>query len=753
MTETLEFKISSGLKNIIGKELIVNDLIAIFELVKNSYDAYAKSVKIVFINIKEENRDKGSKILIIDDGQGMSKEDIKNKWLFVGYSEKKELENFNNKRKDYRDKIQEKRIFAGAKGIGRFSCDRLGRELTVYTKKERENNIHRLDLNWNKFEEDQEREFQTIDVNYSNVDTVPIEYFPVGDFTNGTIIEMSSLNDVWDKKKLLQLKKYLQRLINPSNTGKVPEIEVSLIAPEFEKEDKESTKGDFDIVNGIVRNIVFEKLGIQTTEIECSIDAKSEKIITSLNDKGTYIFRLEEKNEFPLLSNIGIKLFYLNPDAKRTFTKLMGIQPVRYGSIFLYKNRFRIHPYGDEGDDWLELEKRKTQGYARFLSNRELMGRIEIIGIQPDFKEVSSRDGGVIKNQNFSQLTDFFMKKALRRLEKYVVEALEWDAKPKDPDEIKRDSLNLINEIVGQVKDPDKKIDYNPELLQIFQKKQIEKIPQLIENIAATSSYIANPEAKQNATRQIKSLKTAFEKYELVQREKERELEVTQKKSLFLEKAVSTDKEILINLNHSIKITTFVIEKLIKELNEQIKNKKDINEIVSLIDEINLENQKIRILSSYVSFANFDTKVESITKDIVLYIRDYIEKIAARGKDIQIEVINSNLEFVKKFKPLELSIILDNLFDNSRKAGATRIKVLFKKDNEKLHVYISDNGNGMEETAKKFIFKRGFTLTDGSGIGLYHVRKLLESIHGQIRFVDNSVEGLENGACFEMIFE
>ena len=80
----LDFKISSGLKNIIGKELITNDLIAIFELVKNSYDANASSVKIVFQNIKKENKEKGSKVLIIDDGEGMSYDDIVNKFLFVG---------------------------------------------------------------------------------------------------------------------------------------------------------------------------------------------------------------------------------------------------------------------------------------------------------------------------------------------------------------------------------------------------------------------------------------------------------------------------------------------------------------------------------------------------------------------------------------------------------------------------------------------------------------------------------------------
>ena len=136
----LNFKISAGLKNIIGKELITNDLIAIFELVKNSYDANAKSVKIVFQDIKK-NQNK-ARILIIDNGSGMSHADLINKFLFVGYSEKKE---HLDKSGDYRSKLQRKRYFAGAKGIGRFSCDRLGSELILYTKKKDDKNQFIID--------------------------------------------------------------------------------------------------------------------------------------------------------------------------------------------------------------------------------------------------------------------------------------------------------------------------------------------------------------------------------------------------------------------------------------------------------------------------------------------------------------------------------------------------------------------------------------------------------------------------------
>lgn len=114
MKEKINFRISTGLKSIIGRDLITDKFIAIFEIVKNAYDAMANNVSIKF-----EISDNKNEIIIQDDGEGMSEYDMKYKWLFVAYSEKK----INNQRSNsYVNKI--KRVSTGAKGIGRFSCDR-----------------------------------------------------------------------------------------------------------------------------------------------------------------------------------------------------------------------------------------------------------------------------------------------------------------------------------------------------------------------------------------------------------------------------------------------------------------------------------------------------------------------------------------------------------------------------------------------------------------------------------------------------
>lgn len=85
--DELKFKVSSGLKNILGRDLITSDNIAILELVKNSYDAHATKVDITF---------KADSITIADNGKGMSLSDIQQKWLFVGYSAKKMTQKMYN---------------------------------------------------------------------------------------------------------------------------------------------------------------------------------------------------------------------------------------------------------------------------------------------------------------------------------------------------------------------------------------------------------------------------------------------------------------------------------------------------------------------------------------------------------------------------------------------------------------------------------------------------------------------------------
>ena len=185
MAEQLFFKVNAGIKNIVGKELIHSDNVAIIELVKNSKDADASFCKIFF---NKEIKHEGV-ILILDDGCGMTKDDIVNKWLNVAYSAKKNLKKKNG-------------YFAGNKGVGRFSCDRLGKKLTLYTKSAI-GSCCRLSIDWGDFEN---RDIQ------STMSSIPIlfdelsmeefqkeidQYVKIQNFSKGTLLIITELRSEW----------------------------------------------------------------------------------------------------------------------------------------------------------------------------------------------------------------------------------------------------------------------------------------------------------------------------------------------------------------------------------------------------------------------------------------------------------------------------------------------------------------------------------------------------------------------------
>ena len=253
MSNTENFKISAALKDLIGKELITDEFVAVFELVKNSFDANASKVEVIFENNYEPDN---ARIIIKDSGKGMNYDDLKNKWLFVAYSAKR----LGKENEDYRDKIKTQRVFAGAKGVGRFSCDRLGRFLNMITIKDEPNpKIENLVVNWEDFENADDEEFVNIRVTHNILEENKYQ------INKGTILEISGLRDNWDRLRILKLKKSLAKLINPNQGNDCDNFEIEIIAKdEFtvdkEKGKKGEQKNDLEIVNGLVKNSIFETL-------------------------------------------------------------------------------------------------------------------------------------------------------------------------------------------------------------------------------------------------------------------------------------------------------------------------------------------------------------------------------------------------------------------------------------------------------------------------------------------------------------
>lgn len=285
----MHFRVSSGLKDLIGSELITDNNIAVFELVKNSFDAGAKKVEIKFVNIYGES----PKIIIIDDGKGMDYVDLKDKWLFVAYSAKRDGTEDEREDEDYRNRIKLRKYYAGAKGVGRFSCDRLGEKLNLITIKNKPNSkIENLFIDWKIFEEDQKREFIDINVQHRTLKSIPYT------ISNGTILEISNLRnkEEWNREAFIILKDKLSKLIRPQigKTTKENNFKIILdVEDEKENDDiyiteceKKKIEPEYrKIINGEIKNFIFEHLDLKTTKIICEIKGTGDVIITKLIDR------------------------------------------------------------------------------------------------------------------------------------------------------------------------------------------------------------------------------------------------------------------------------------------------------------------------------------------------------------------------------------------------------------------------------------------------------------------------------------
>ena len=157
------------------------------------------------------------------------------------------------------------------------------------------------------------------------------------------------------------------------------------------------------------------------------------------------------------------------------------------------------------------------------------------------------------------------------------------------------------------------------------------------------------------------------------------------------------------------------------------------------------------MVASIISKANFNIQTKERTADIVAYITQYITNIISGWiKRIQFVFVNPETVFQTKFVPLEVSIMIDNFVTNSDKAGAHGITMKFSANDEILRILVSDDGRGISEEDRQLVFKRGFTTTIGSGIGLNHIMTIAQKMNGNVEFVGNGVAGMDSGACFEV---
>ncbi len=713
---TISFSVDAGIINRLGLELVGRSETAVSELIKNSYDADATNVEVSF----ENTNTIGGTIIIDDNGEGMNLESLKNGFMRLSSTDK--IHNPISK------KFSRKK--AGKKGIGRFSTQRLGQRLIIITKQAKMTEALKLIIEWNDY---------TIDCNLESVSNKFEYVLPIKN--KGTRLIIENLREAWGAVEIRRVYRYVSDLLQPNYiSDRTGNLNIAKTDAEnfFSVCFKQTNAGKSEIIAEPTK-MVFDK-AIATIEgyVDshkdgyCSVFSKKfdldDIIPISANDNENSLSKFIE------LKDIHFKAYYFIYNRKdyydfdSNFTQLeyKGIQKMASESsgIRLYRNGFRVLPYGEKGNDWLNIDgnlskKRYESGLNIPFNNNNLFGFVEIIDQSNGefiFDETANREG-LIENLAFKELNTFLFK-VLRAAMFRIASAEELlKAKRKREERLKKQKNAGFQYIKNKIKEVQKKIENS------------------------------DPDREEHITLLLDSLPQ-----DLDNREKEIKKEAEAKiEELGMLRVLAGTGLVIGEFVHEIEQFDTIFQSKIKYLKKNIKS--------------DLSSQKIKELEksfkSYQSYTGYfrTSMSQNVKRNIVPInmkkaINDFLKQIENNSRSSSLEI---KKEYLKKnlitcpMHPSEWLSILFNLYTNSKKAihrnSTHRGKILIKvnQKNNKIILQFQDNGDGIPEDMKNRIFAPFFTTanpinqggkeadnTSGTGLGLYIVKNIVNSYNGSI---------------------
>ena len=371
--------------SVIGSELISDDNVAIIELVKNSYDADSTLVDIVFQGPMLESN---GKIIISDNGHGMSMESVKHGWMEPATGEKS----------IHRVSPGGRRML-GEKGIGRFASSKIANKLTLITKEANGKEIE-AHFDWENFETS-EKYLDEIRCEWEIRESRFIK-------EKGTILIMEPIRESWSDKKLRSLKLSLSRLVNPWAPKKNFEIRI----------DADKTNDTLKAFSGEVQPP--PSLGNPHYSIKGTIDSRGNSSMEYFSRRTSSRRAIVSKHENRKMASISCGPFSFefrvwDRDDLESVAEESGttIREIRRdlndaSGVSVYRDGFRVLPYGESArkNDWLGLDLRRVQNPTMRLSNNQVVGLVDInIDKNSELKDQSNREG-IVQTVEFEDFAE-----------------------------------------------------------------------------------------------------------------------------------------------------------------------------------------------------------------------------------------------------------------------------------------------------------------------------------------------------------
>jgi signal transduction histidine kinase len=736
----LAFRPRARIIRTIGDRLISGPEAAVIELIKNSHDADASYAKITFVPPLKSGE---GLILVEDDGHGMTLEDIEQKWMEPATSDKRE-----------RRESPEGRRLLGSKGIGRFASARLGRYLELISSAPLKSataddsggaadvppviqttRIAKLD--WNQFEEAR----YLSDVRFAVESLVPEAH-------SGTLLKVSSLRDEWPEPRIKWLHQELRRLVSPIQNPDVKPfkifLDLSLCTPESCGFDGSAIVNP-EAGSGI-QNHAGDRPQLNEVQPFPILEACDYAVDGVFDEKGVFAgtMTIRRAGQEPVPINLdvplqpeegeepcGIVLVRLNifdreATAIRSTAEKAGFGPIgvrearklldSISGVAIYREGFRVRPYGDGENDWLTLDAKRVQNPSMKIGRNQIAGIITVDDEDDSHLiERSSREG-LEENGSF------------RRLQSLVETLLAEVVEPRRRQF--RISAGLDTREETGFREVYKKVQMG------WSKLLLAKIPEP-----------DRAEAEELVARESDRLTAYLKRLE----ERQAQLEAQVTLGLIIGEVMHQGNTPLAFLETE----TARLERWWPHLlDSTTEAEEDRAEVPRLLNGMGASSEKLRVLFNALSPLSGARRGDPKSYDAAEVIGQTHYLFKTRMETLGITfVLTPDASGRKIFGYRDdLATAVTNLIDNSiywlghHNVKKPQIEITIAPEEERCLITISDNGVGIPSEFAEQVFDVGFTLKpSGTGLGLSIAQEAVMRSNGELQLLASG-----GGAAFQI---
>ncbi len=672
---------------------------------------------------------RSNRFCVKDIGCGMSAANIRDVYMTVGTASRRTEKNTfvetalrGRSRLHYDYSHPAKGIPLGEKGIGRLAAMRLGHYIKVKTKKVGEEHWNVLHLDWRRALDD--ADLDPSGLNFK-LELLPAEAAEVE--ASGTSIEVFALQGDWSSSKIGNIARYeLAKLADPfadfaaNKFIKVRFQGSPVRVPILDREPLEAADAvcaarlvyDDQHQPNLRVSVDYKRLGSQVSDV-----IKSDHLWSCVREEPS---RKSKKALLVDAEIVGAALRHLGPWEMKFYWfnrgRIMRNQPTLWessvkdflqswgGGFLVYRDGFRVYPYGERSDDWLDLDRKALSASSFKLNRAQMVGYLRISSIaNPALEDQTNREG----------FRDTYEKEAIRRLLRWVILAY---CRP-FLEEVERKKEPPIDEVVTEV---EKRIATSKDSAISSLKEIGMRVPSESDSIRKVMAHLEDvSEAWERAKLRIESFEEEIERFihlagvglmlEFISHELARITQDTLK-------AVSTHR-----------FSPQVIEAQLKTLDKRVR----------ILDELSVPGRQRR-------------KEENLGDIVRMLVEFHADK--ARRDQIAVSVIQEGKgtfrEVVEKGQILQ---ILDNLLSNSFYWLRNRLDirgpadVTIVLDNARREIRFTDTGPGIPPERADQVFEQFFTTKppqSGRGLGLYIAKRLAQENNATLTLAPVEKDGL-----------